>query len=269
MGIDDDAATSGFAGQSRDPRPPAIPSANDEVTAAKPTTDEVYDDDALAAESVRLGYSGPISIVRTDPGSKPEPQPEPQPEREPIPEPVAQEPAWDVPARDLPAREPGDVVPAQAIPLADLPVPTGPPIVFPAGVAVSQGETSSTGELPPPPHRESLPDADLVSRLGDESYEPGSTLNIMKKLEEQLRLRADEARAYRDWEERMLSIGTPDALQSVERTRPDFAGLVVPSEEFLESLEAAASVEEVSPAESAAVTPGEPVAAPGGEPPVT
>ncbi|TXN29013.1 purine-cytosine permease family protein [Lacisediminihabitans profunda] len=224
MGFDDDAQTSGVAGPAQPTRTPEEPPSTEDA--------EVYDDDALAAalseESVRLGYSGPISIIRPDP--RPEPQqpaglsgsmtsaPAPRP-----PEPV----------------RPPEPAPTSQIPLADLPAPTGPPVALPPIPPPTEFAVAPPVVLPPPPHRESLPDAELVRGFDGQAVAEGSTANAMKTLEQQLRLRADEASAYRDWESRMLAIGTPEAIRSVEAARPGFAGVLTPDEGFLEFLEAA------------------------------
>lgn len=273
MGFDDDAQTSGVAGQSQAPRTPVEPASTDDPA--------VYDDDALAAalseESVRLGYSGPISIIR------PDPQPErPQAERPsesviaapapptappteapteaaPVPAPPVPaaapvpQPAEPVRPPEQPAEQPqpsGEPAPTRQIPLADLPAPTGPPVALPPipPPAESPPVAPAATVFPPPPHRESLPDADLVRGFDGQAVAEGSTANAMRKLEDQLRLRADEATAYRDWESRMLAIGTPEAIRSVEEARPGFAGVLTPNEGFLEFLEAAKNSDETAAA---------------------
>ncbi|HAM26891.1 MAG TPA: hypothetical protein DCP11_09380 [Microbacteriaceae bacterium] len=125
---------------------------------------------------------------------------------------------------------------------------------MPPAVATVAEEPSVPGrddravELPPPPHRESLADADLLNSLDDQPGAPGSPLTAMQKLEQQMRLRADEAVAYREWEDRMLSIGTPAALKSVEEIRPEFADVLIPAEDLLQFLESAKSSEEAATA---------------------
>ncbi len=216
---------------------------------------EVYDDDALAAamseESVRLGYSGPISIVR------PSPQPEPQrtagpsdsltaapaPSAPAAPSTPAAPAAFAAPQPPAPVLPP-DEAPTRQIPLADLPAPTGPPVALPPIPPPAETPAAPPSVLPPPPHRESLPDADLVRGFDGQAVAEGSTANAMRTLEDQLRLRADEASAYRDWESRMLAIGTPEAIRSVEEARPGFTGVLTPDEGFLEFLQAARSSEE-------------------------
>lgn len=80
------------------------------------------------------------------------------------------------------------------------------------------------------PERRSLSDeelaAELSAELSESSSQPGAVLDVMAELERQLYLRTAEAREYQDWEQSMLSIGTPEALAAVDQVRPRFEDVV-------------------------------------------
>ncbi|MES2170084.1 MAG: cytosine permease [Actinomycetota bacterium] len=118
----------------------------------------------------------------------------------------------------FPAQPPAAAPEHASRPLSDLPAPSGPPVVFPEA-------QSAPGGLPPAPRRRSLADADLL-RTVEAADTPGGTLSAMDQLEAQLRLREQEAREFGDWQQRMLAIGTPEALRSLDAARPAFTGVV-------------------------------------------
>lgn len=84
--------------------------------------------------------------------------------------------------------------------------------------------------LPAPPQRISLDDDEIARALAPELRHPGTTLDALHQLEEQLLLRDSEAREFRDWEGRMRAIGTPEALTSVDAVRTDYVQVIHPIE---------------------------------------
>lgn len=76
-------------------------------------------------------------------------------------------------------------------------------------------------ELPRPPRRQSLADIELLSTLTTDGGRLG-TLGAIERLQQQLALREQEAREFQNWERSMQAIGTPEALDAVEETRPAF-----------------------------------------------
>ncbi|MCU1558310.1 MAG: hypothetical protein JWN09_2305 [Microbacteriaceae bacterium] len=162
---------------------------------------ENYDDDdladALVAEAIRLGYTGAIRIVEQDEAASP-------------------------------------------IPLSQLPAPAGPPIVFAADAPSPSGFANRAADevspsvpapgnapsFPIPPQRRSLPDQALVRSLSDESLEPDGISSVFEKFQVHLRLREQEVREYREWEDTMQAIGTPEALKSIEEVKTDFIEVI-------------------------------------------
>lgn len=175
--------------------------------------DDVHDDDALAealaAEFTRLG-SGTINL-----------------------------PPLRVPEFPAPAES---AVTGPAVAEPDAPEPIAPEPVAPAA------DLDDTAETPPwrlapapdpsqavplespfdPPVRRSRPDDELLQWVDEAGREPGGTLNVIEELENQLRLREEEAKDFQAWESRMKSLGTPDAIAAVEEARPEFTGVLPP-----------------------------------------
>ncbi|TQL47894.1 purine-cytosine permease-like protein [Homoserinimonas aerilata] len=81
-------------------------------------------------------------------------------------------------------------------------------------------------ELPAKPRKRSLDDGDLATVVEKEAARTGSALGAIDELETQLQLRAEEQREFSVWERSMLAIGTPEAIDEVERARPVFTGLI-------------------------------------------
>ncbi|MCU1414742.1 MAG: hypothetical protein JWN80_2082 [Microbacteriaceae bacterium] len=183
-----------------------------------------YDDDDLAsalASQFPSAHTGqfPVQSVTPAPGSFPPAQASP-------------------PTQAAPTAQ---AAPTPQVPLSDLPAPSGLPVVFPEA-------ESAPGGLPPAPRRRSLADADLVRTI-ETADTPGGTLSAMDQLEAQLHLREQEAREFGDWQQRMLSIGTPEALRSLDAARPAFTGVVdiVPTPAAAAPVEAAPTLPEVTP----------------------
>jgi len=80
------------------------------------------------------------------------------------------------------------------------------------------------------PQRRSLPDDELVDVLDAAGHQPGGTLDAIDALENEMRLREEEKQEYREWEDSMLAVGTPEALAAVAQVRPTFTSIVVPPE---------------------------------------
>ena len=80
------------------------------------------------------------------------------------------------------------------------------------------------------PQRRSLPDDELLSVLEATDSKPGGTLDAMDALEREMRLREEEVEQYREWENSMLAVGTPEALAAVEQVRPEFTAIAIPAE---------------------------------------
>lgn len=80
--------------------------------------------------------------------------------------------------------------------------------------------------LPERPRRRSLDDDDLATVVRKEAQRTGSTGGAIDELEAQLRLRGEEAREFFTWEQSMRAIGTPEALDAIERARPAFTGVI-------------------------------------------
>ncbi len=198
MANDEDAAGDGTADGSYG-QPGPRRSTYTPPTGAQPSAPQgdAYDDDdlasALASQFPGSGRTGSIPVTPNPAAPNPYTGQFPS-------QPVA-------PAADQPQR-----------PLSDLPAPSGPPVVFPAA-------ESAPGGLPPAPRRRSLADADLLRTI-ETADTPGGTLSAMDQLEAQLRLREQEAREFGEWQQRMLAIGTPEALRSLDAALPAFTGVV-------------------------------------------
>lgn len=80
--------------------------------------------------------------------------------------------------------------------------------------------------VPPPPVRQSLRTDVLAERLTTAAGESGSTLELMDELEQQLRLREQEAVAFAEWERSVGALGTPAAVAAVEEARAGFTDLL-------------------------------------------
>ena len=144
-----------------------------------PTDDDALAD-ALAADLGRIA-SGPITIITASTPVPPGPamaRPVPEAPASEAPAPAPAPPAWS----GFPPPDPT----TQAIPIVD-----GPPV------------------------RKSLPDDEFSRWVAEVSQKPGGTLDVIEQLQTQMKLREEEARELRAWEDRMRSLGTPDVPQPV------------------------------------------------------
>lgn len=95
--------------------------------------------------------------------------------------------------------------------------------------SVEYGELAdefSISEAPPQrPVRRSLPAAEIASVIDGEAP---STLDALERLEEQLRLREEDARDFAEWQESMLASGSPEAVAEVESARSEFHDILEP-----------------------------------------
>jgi purine-cytosine permease-like protein len=173
--------------------------------------------------------------------------PEPQPETTPLwealfptkPPVAAASPDAEAPTRapveTAVAQEPTDASPTES---AALPEPVAPPARHPAApVYMSPDDEAATlaAHAPPAgqpwiPQRRSLPDDQLLSVLEAADSKPGGTLDAMDALENEMRLREEEVQEYREWEDSMLAVGTPEALAVVAQVRPEFTAIAIPAE---------------------------------------
>lgn len=158
--------------------PPPASVSEPPVTADSSATD--HDDDALAdALAADLGRiaSGPVPTV------------DPHPSYPPVHEPT------------LPASEVPTYIPPAATPLP--PDLSSPDAATPAWSTLPAPDPSQAVPLSEaPPTRRSMSDEELAAVIENASAQPGGTLDVIQQLEEQLRLRAEEAREFRAWETR-------------------------------------------------------------------
>jgi purine-cytosine permease-like protein len=118
------------------------------------------------------------------------------------------------------------------------PAPTAPAEPPVAGGAPASGGVPAWSSLPAPdpaqavplrtdpPVRRSMADDELAAWVDNAERQPGGTLDVIEQLETQVRLRDEEAREFMAWENRMLALGTPDAIETVNRARGDFADVL-------------------------------------------
>ena len=143
----------------------------------------------------RQTYTPPVEFVAPVPAPELAPDQEPSAASvEPQPEPVAAEPVELEPVE----REP--------VQLASTPPAEGV-------------------ELPTVPERRSLADDVLVRTLESE-VAAGATVDAMAQLEEQLRLRQQDANDFDQWQSTMRAIGTPEAIDSIEAAIPTFTDVI-------------------------------------------
>jgi purine-cytosine permease-like protein len=136
-----------------------------------------------------------------------------EPEREPEPEPEPESGAQRV-----------DPEPFQ------LPViPPAPPTDPVEQAAFLAASAAPSGQRPWIPERQSLRDDELAALVESGAEHPGGTLGMMEELERQMQLREDETREFKDWQDSMLAVGTPEALAAVQDVLPDFADIVAPA----------------------------------------
>ncbi len=174
------------------------------------------DPDRPWAASPSLPPAGPS----TSPEAAPAPS-HPAPVADPPVDPAATEPAA--------TGHSDGVAETQPAPAAETP----PPAAHPDELAERHGtdgpyvELTPTGSFVPPPARRSLPDDDLIAAV--ESPAEGGTLAAIERFQEQLRLREQDTAQFNAWERDVLSEGTSEAFDEVERVRGGFAGLVPPT----------------------------------------
>jgi purine-cytosine permease-like protein len=180
------------------------------ASAQQPVHDDDALADALAADLGRLA-SGAIPIVPAAPVEPP--HLEPSHSEPPHLEPPSPEP-WPIDVPSIPLTGPVDLPrPAAEEP----PAWTLAPAPDPTQAVPLEGPYDR-------PVRRSLDDDDLARWVEEAGRQPGGTLDVIEQLESQLRLREEEAREFSAWENRMQSLGTPDAVAAVEDARPEFTG---------------------------------------------
>lgn len=118
-------------------------------------------------------------------------------------------------------------------------------VTEPAPEAEAEAEPEPEPEPPPvvagdPPVRRSLPTMELAASLAQQAGAGGDSGEIMAILEEQLRLREQDAVDFRQWQESRESEGSTDALAEVDSVRAGFGDILddghsVPPEQPVES----------------------------------
>ena len=212
-----------------EPEPAATPEPEPAADVSAPEPEPATDLEANRAQEPE-----PATELEADPASEPEPEsaPEPEPasEFDPAPEPAAPDNESEAPLFSSP--EPdlfgGDGErPSPPSPFAP-DAPAAPPISSaPAWSLLPPPDPSQAVPLEDgPPTRRSLPDDKLAEWVDTAGQEPGSTLEIIEQLETQVRLRDEEVREFTAWEDRMRSLGTPDALAAVADARTEFVDVL-------------------------------------------
>lgn len=195
------AASGGPAGPRRSTwTPPPARGSSDAET--------MSDDDlanALAEDLDRVTHSGASQILSDDELASDEPE---------SGEPESGEPELDEPDLDEPERDEPDL---------NEPDRNEPDLNEPANNIPDAEEPGDGAEEPlSPPTRRSMPMNELAAALAEEATKPGSSDDIIARLEEQLRLREQDAAEFASWQESMLATG---AIDEVESARSAFGDL--------------------------------------------
>lgn len=113
------------------------------------------------------------------------------------------------------------------LPTSELLTPENPdePLDEAAQLALLSQEGAPEGR-PWIPERHSLRDDELTELVQSAVTEEGGALAAMEQLERQLALRDQEKREFEEWQESMLSVGTPEAIAAVEQVLPEFTDIV-------------------------------------------
>ncbi len=172
------------------------PTAPQPIPLQQPGTDDDALADALAADLGRIA-SGPITVITPDTVIPPGPAAAPSAPAEPPATPVSWQPTNEVP-------------PASPAPWS--------------GLAAPDPSTQAVPIIEGPPARKSLPDDELARWVEEAGTKPGGTLDVIEQLQTQMKLREEEAREFRAWEDRMRSLGTPDAMGAVSEA--EFSGVL-------------------------------------------
>ncbi len=181
------------------------------MPAAASETDDDALADALAADLSRIA-SGPITVITPDTVIPPGP-------------------AMAAPAQPVSWQPPLDVAPS--VPTTPAPAPEAEavaPAAEPPSPAWSSFPAPDPAQAVPlaegPPVRKSMADDELSRWVADATEKPGGTLDVIEQLQNQMKLREEEAREFRAWEDRMRSLSTPDALGAVDDARQQFSGVL-------------------------------------------
>jgi len=236
--------------QGADPEPPAGEQSNPEQA----NSEQAYDDDALASalaeQFAPFGQTGVLPVTPaalddfpaptgapvvfgTDDQELPTAPPAPSAEElsrfaPPTASPTG--PVWSPPG---PTRQtytpPAEfIAPDAEVGSSPVPEPAEPedtPEPAPEPVVPGWTPPADGVELPAPPERRSLADDALVRSLESE-VAAGATLDAMAQLEEQLRLRQQDADDFDQWQSTMRTIGTPEAIDSIEAAIPTFTDVI-------------------------------------------
>ncbi|MBX3094394.1 MAG: cytosine permease [Cryobacterium sp.] len=77
-----------------------------------------------------------------------------------------------------------------------------------------------------PPTRQSLSDDALMKRLAADNQGESATIDAMEQLEREMQLRQADAQAFAAWEQSMAALGTPEAIDAVNRARTEFSDVI-------------------------------------------
>lgn len=177
-----------------DAPPPTTPAVSLPEPTANP--DDEGDDDAL--ESVESAH--PITF----------PTPTPSPLFPGDPSAFAA----NTPSFTVPAASSGNAVAEQ--PWSALPAPD-PTHAVPVQTSAAAEDVAAFGA----PQRRSLTDTDLMN-LVDSEHSAGNVLGAIDRLEEQLTLRASEAREFEEWERTIIADASPQAVAVLQDARERF-----------------------------------------------
>ncbi len=176
-------------------------------------------------------YSAPAAFQPHGDSSTPGPHSAPAaPESYGAPEPYGAPESYSAPSAPEP---PAAVAPTPA-PEPWMSQPSSPSVADPAvGGPPAQGampaeatpapwsslpapDPAQAVSLPDPPARRSLPDEDLFQIAEGAARDPGATLDAIQQLEAQLRLREEEAREFRAWQDNAAASPAPGAASAFD-----------------------------------------------------
>ncbi|HEU4849908.1 MAG TPA: cytosine permease [Terrimesophilobacter sp.] len=130
-------------------------------------------------------------------------------------------PLGEAPIDEVPMDEaPLDEAPLGEAPLDETPIDEAPAVVY------DLDDSPAEPDLPQRPVRQSLPVDELA--LVFEGRDAPSTLEAMEQLEEQLRLREQDAREFAEWQASAEASGSAGAMAEIENARSEFQDVLSP-----------------------------------------
>ncbi|MCC6270642.1 MAG: cytosine permease [Microbacteriaceae bacterium] len=115
------------------------------------------------------------------------------------------------------------------LPIVDKPAPNpeaDAPIPIPIPIPIEPEPEPTAGVILEPPARLSLPTNELAATLAERASSGDDTGEIMAQLEEQLRLRQQDAAEFRRWQESRVAEGGAGALAEIESVLEGFHDIV-------------------------------------------